>query len=209
MARTANFSSIPIVGAAAVSATADTSYTAPTNTVTLLTATGPRQITGSVTSASTTLTSTAVQNGDIGRPVSGTGIPAGTIILAVVAGTSATLSKPASATHATEAVTLGGGTGLKVQQVACVGNSASATVAGMVNIFLKDAAGTFHFIATFKITAVTPSATTPAFGAKVNTTATTSTWKPVNLWLPPNWSLCATSFVASQNINVTAMAGAF
>lgn len=205
MASTANFSSTPIVGSHVLTSTADTSYTAPTHTVTLLTATCARQITGSVTTASTTLTSSALESGDVGRAVSGAGIPAGTTIVSVVAGTSAVMSKTATATHATEAVTLGGGAGIQIYEVDVVGTG--TTVAGMCNLFFKDPAGTFHFRQTIKVTAITPSTSTAAYGSTPNNT--TGKWTPTNLVLPAGWSLCATSFVASQLANVTATGGAF
>lgn len=211
MATSPQFSSFPIVGSAAVNALADTSYTAPVNTVTVVTATGARQFTdGKVTVGTTTLTSpakAAFAVGDVGRPVSGTGIPSGTVILSVVSATKATMSKPATATHTPVTVTLGGGYGAQVLQVTCVGNSATATKAGMVNLFLKDPAGVFHFINTFLITAVTPAATVAPFGAGVMTSE--GTWKPQNLFLPAGWSLCASSFTATQHITVNAFGGAY
>lgn len=211
IAKTPNFTQNPVYGSAAVAASADSSYTAPAHAVTIVTATGPRQFTdGGTTSGSYTVTSTAkaqFKNGDYGRPISGSGIPAGAVILAVKSATAIVISKPATATASTVTLTLGGTSGMKIEQVTAVGNSATVTKAGMVNIFLKDPTGNFHFQETFKITAVTPSATTAPFGAAVGTTL--GTWKPPNLFLPANWSLCATSFVATQFITVAAFGGAY
>lgn len=205
MSATLNLASNPVVGSKTLSATADSSYTAPTHTVALLTATAARQLVGSVTTGTYTLTSSTLHNGDVGRSVTGSGIPTGTTIVSVVTGTSAKMSKKATASHATEKVTLGGGSGMIVIEVDVVG--AGATVAGMCNIFLKDPAGTFHFRQTIKVTAVTPSSSTVPFGATPN--IATGKWLPPNLVLPPNWVLCATSFVASQLANVIATGGAF
>lgn len=209
MATKPQFSSVPIMGAAAVSATADTTYLTPAHTVTVLWATGARTITGSVVTGSTTLTSTALHSGDVGRPVSGATakIPAGTIIISVVTATSAIMSAPATGTETNKAVTLGGGVGMKVEEVDVIGNSASVTVAGMVNVFVKDAATHYRFVRSFKITAVTPSTTVPALGA--GTTTPASHWRPTNLWLQPNDQLVASSWVASQHISVNAWAGAY
>lgn len=60
----------------------------------------PRTITVSTTSASATITTTTPQfiSGDVGVPITGTGIPAATTILAVISPTQATLSANATAT---------------------------------------------------------------------------------------------------------------
>jgi len=210
MANTPQFAAAPVVGSSVLSATASaTSYTTPTHTVTILTATAARQFKdGHTTSGSTTVTSAtgaSFQNGDLGRPISGSGIPAGATVVAVASATSITISKPATATATTVTVTLGGGNGLKIEEIDVVGTG--VTVAGICNLFLKDAGGAFHYIGGVKITVVTPSTAQLPFGATPNTN--TGKIRPPNNWLPANWSLVAASFVASQKANVVAYAGAF
>jgi hypothetical protein len=200
MAADPQFASIPIVGSAVVSATAETSYTAPTTAVTLLAATSPRQFTdGSTTSGSTTLGSTAnaqFKNGDVGRSVSGVGIPAGTLIQFVTSPTAAIMSQPATANGSGLTLTLGGGIGLKVEEVDATGTG--VTLAGIINLYLYD--GTvYHIAGSIQVTGVTPSTSTKPFSSQTFYT---------NLWLPPGWSLVAASFVASQLINLVAYAGA-
>src|SRR5579863_6268129 len=57
MADRPSFGNIPVQGSVVLSSTADSSYTAPTNTVTLLGGQGPRQVTDGVTNSTTLLTS--------------------------------------------------------------------------------------------------------------------------------------------------------
>jgi hypothetical protein len=197
MALDPQFAAIPVVGGSAVSATADTSYTAPAHTVTILGGQGPRQVTDGVTNSTTLLTSaTALFNsGDIGRPVSGSGIPAGTVVAAFASATNVTMSQPATASASGVTVTLGGGIGTKIEEVVVIGNG-SPTLAGVVNTFRYDAPNTtYHFHDSFIVTAVTPSTTTAAFRLVRDYQ---------NLWLPPQWLFVASSWVASQLVNVDA-----
>jgi hypothetical protein len=192
MANQAAFAPIPALGSAILSATADSSYTAPTHTVTIAAGQGPRQVTDGVTNSTTTVTSAtaAFSIGDIGRPVSGAGIPAGTVIAAVASATSITISAPATATASGVTLTLGGGVGALVQEVVAIGTG--TTVAGMVELFTFD--GTvYHHFDTLPVTVVTPSTTIAPFRLVRDY---------VNLWLAPGWSLVATSWVASQLINM-------
>jgi hypothetical protein len=207
MAIDPQFAAIPVVGSAALSAFAASVYATPSNTVTLLGGQGPRQVVdGSTTLNSTTLTSvaSAYNSGDIGRPVSGSGIPTGTIISGVgaVVGTTAsvcTLSAPATATAASVSVTYGGGIGTLIQEIAVIGTG--TTIAAICNTFLYDSfgdyesAGTYHFHDSFIVTAVTPSTSTAPFRLVRDYQ---------NLWLPPGWFLVAGSFTASQLANVVA-----
>lgn len=196
MAQDPQFAALPAVGSAPLSATADTSYTAPTHTVTLLGGQGPRQVVDGVTNTTTLLTSaTAVFNsGDIGRPVSGAGIPVGTVIAAFASATNVTLSQPATASASSVTITLGGGVGTLLQEVVVIG--AGTTVAGMCNTFLYDAPNTtYHFHDTFIVTVVAPSTTVAAFRLFRDYQ---------NVWIPPGWLYVASSWVASQLANVVA-----
>lgn len=209
MATRPQFSVAPIVASGVLASTKSaTSWTTPTHTTTLFEATCARQITGTITTGSTTLTSSTVQLGDVGRPVSSStaGIPAGTIIVSVTAGTSAVLSAKATASHSTIKVTLGGGIGAKVEEIDFLGNG--TTVAGLAGVFLKTPAGAFIFQGAVKITAVTASASTVNFGATPN--VATGKWRPPNMWVPPGYTLCVAGFfVTSQKVIVTAYAAAF
>jgi len=195
MASDPQFAAIPVVGSSVLSATADTVYTAPTHTVTLLGGQGPREVTDGVTNSTTLLTSATAnwQSGDVGRPVSGAGIPNGTVIQSVTSTTNVVLSAPATASASGVTVTLGGGIGTLIQEVDVIGTG--TTIAGVVNTFLQDPGGAFHFHDSFIVTAVTPSTTTAAFRLQRPYTA---------LWLPPGWLYTATSWVASQLANVVA-----
>lgn len=73
-----------------------------------------------VTSGSTVVSDTNALATDVGRTVSGTGIPAGTVIVSATAGTSFVMSKAATAT-ATETVSVGQLVGLTNEDVAGVG----------------------------------------------------------------------------------------
>jgi hypothetical protein len=197
MAVDPQFAGIPVIGSSVLSATADTVYTAPTHTVNLLMGQGPREVTDGVTNSTTTVASATINagTGDIGRPISGAGIPNGTVIAAVasaVGATSITLSQPATASASSVALTLGGGIGTLVQEVDVIGTG--TTVAGVCNLFLYDGSA-YHFYDSFLVTAVTPSTTTAPFRLSRPYTA---------LWIPPLWSLVATSWVASQLANVVA-----
>lgn len=64
-------------------------------------------ITAGITSGSPTMTYATAALSDVGRSVSGTGITAGTKIIAVSVGVSATLSANATATNASASITLG------------------------------------------------------------------------------------------------------
>lgn len=73
-----------------------------------------------VTSGSTVVTDAAILANDVGRTVTGTGIPAGTVIVSSTAGTSFVMSKAATAT-ATETVSVGQLVGLTNADVAGAG----------------------------------------------------------------------------------------
>src|SRR6266702_2945044 len=109
------FASTPVVGAAAVSATIETSYTAPAQSVTVFKATGQRVVTDGVTNSTTTVTSATASfaAGDLGRPISGSGIPTGSVITAFSSSTSVTISAPATASASGLTLTLGCGIGAK------------------------------------------------------------------------------------------------
>ena len=69
--------------------------------------TDPRSVTVTKTDESTAITGasgTFIPARDVGRPISGTGIPAGTTLTAVASGTAATMSAAATATGAGAAV---------------------------------------------------------------------------------------------------------
>ena len=122
------FAGIPVVGSSVLSATADTVYTAPTHTVTLLGGQGPRNVTDGVTNSTTLLTSATAnfQSGDVGRPVSGAGIPTGTVIASVTSTTNVVMSQVATASASGVTVTLGGGIGTLIQEVDVIGTGVTA-----------------------------------------------------------------------------------
>jgi hypothetical protein len=192
MSDRAAFAPIPSLQSSILSATADSSYTAPTHAVTIAGGQGPRQVTDGVTNSTTLVTSaTALFNfGDVGRPISGAGIPAGTIIASVASATNATMSQPATASASGVTLTLGGGIGSLVQEVVAIGTG--TTVAGMIELFTYDGT-TYHHFDTMAVTVVAPSTTVAPFKLVRDY---------VNLWLPPGWTLVATSFVASQLIDM-------
>lgn len=194
MAAAPAFAAIPVVGSNVVSATADTVYTAPTHAVTLLGGQGPREVIDGVLNTTTLFTSaTAVFNsGDVQRPISGTGIPTGTVIAFVTSATNVVMSQPATATATAVAATLGGGSGTMVQELVTVGTG--VTLAGVINTFLYDGT-TYHLHDSVLVTAVTPSTTTVPFRL---------IRAYQNLWIPPGWSYLATSWLASQLVNVVA-----
>ena len=200
MAVDPQFGAIPVVGSGTPSATADTSLTAPAHAVTLLGGQGPRQVTDGVTNSTTLLTSAtaAFNSGDLFRPVSGAGIPNGTLLSADASATNVTLSQPATASASGVTITLGGGIGTRVEQVVWIPNtSGSATVAGVLTLFLYDGT-TYHYIDEATVTAQTP--TTTAGITSVNFANSPY----VNLWIPPGWTLVFSSTVASQLVTVTA-----
>ncbi len=128
MAANPDFASTPLVGSATLSATADSSYTAPTHAVSVVSA---------------------------------------------------------------------GASGSKIEEVRFVGTG--TTVAGVVVLYLYDGTN-YHVYDSVVVTVVTPSTTQGPF-EQVNAYP--------NLELPNGWSLYATSFVASQLINVVATGGSY
>jgi HK97 family phage major capsid protein len=74
---------------------------------------GNRADTAGVTSGSSVVTDTSILATDLGRKVTGTGIPAGTVVTSVVPGTSFTMSQVATASSATDAITIGALVGLE------------------------------------------------------------------------------------------------
>ena len=215
MATTPAFANIPVVGSATLSASADTGL-GPTNTnlthsVVLLGGQGPRQVVdGVLTNSSTLLTSAtaAFNSGDIQRPVSGTGIPANTVIQYVVSATNVIMSQPvgssAGATGVT--VTLAGGAGTKVEEVVWVPNG-SPTVLGVLNLFLVDPGLTTlgSGTAVYRIRDSAQVNATPTNSATVAPVANEFPDSPyTNLWIPPTWTLNVTSTVASQLATVLA-----
>lgn len=198
------FNGIPTIGSGTPSTTADPSLTAPAHFIPLLMAQGPRQVNDGVLNSTTTVTSSTINagTGDIGRPISATGIPAGTVVANVAANagaTSITLSQPATATASGVQLTLGGGIGTLVTECLWVPNtSGSPTVAGALTLFLEDPGTTFHYEDQVQVLAVTPSTTAPIGPAQF----TRSPYS--NLLLPPLWQLGFTSTVANQLAIVTA-----
>jgi hypothetical protein len=199
MASSPAFTNVPVVGAAAVSATIETSYTAPAQSVTVFKATGARIVTDGVTASNTTVTSAtaAFGAGDLGRPISGSGIPTGTVIAAVASATSITISAPATASASGVTLTLGGGYGAKLEEIIAVG--LGTTVAGILVYSIYDNT-TYHSFDSTVVTVVTPSTTTAPFRASQ---------RYANLFLPPTFSLVVSSWVANQLIKVIAIGGAF
>jgi hypothetical protein len=200
MASSPAFTNVPVVGAAAVSATIETSYTAPAQSVTVFKATGARVVTdGVTTNASTTVTSAtaAFGAGDLGRPISGSGIPTGSVIVAFSSATSITISAPATASASGVTLTLGGGQGAKLEEIVVEG--LGTTVAGVLVYSIYDGS-TYHSFDSTVITVVTPSTSTAPFRASQ---------RYANLFLPATWSLVVSSWVANQLAKVTAIGGAF
>ena len=195
MALSPQYAASPVVGSSVLGATADTSYTAPTHTVTLLSAASVTVNTVTVTSGSqiATVSSGGFPSVVAGNYVQGTGIPAGTTVIAVV-GNSLYLSAAATSTPGTQTLTFQSN-GFKVDEVDFIG--AGTTVAGVCQLYLYDGT-TYHAYFSQLVTVVTPSTTVaPFFQAQPFT----------NLEIPPGWSLVATSFVASQLLNVVAFGG--
>ena len=195
MAGTPNFATAPIAGSSVLGSTADTSYTAPTHTVTLVTA-------ASVTVASCVTNSTqlvTVASGGFpavlpGFQVIGTGVAPGTTVLAIL-GNNLILSLVATA-GGTVTLTFAPN-GIKIEEIDFVG--AGTTVAGVCQLFLYDGT-TYHAWFSQLVTVVTPSTTlAPFFQAQYFT----------NLEIPYGWSLVATSWVANQLLNVVAFGAAY
>ncbi len=201
MTSSAVFFDVPVIGSAVPSATADTSLTAPAHAVTLLGGQGPRQVTDGVTNSTTLVTSAtaAFNSGDVGRPVSGAGIPTGTVIATVASATNATMSQPATASASGVTVTLGGGVGTKVEEVTWIPNG-SPPVLGVLTLFLYDGT-TYHLRDAAQVTATANSSTVAPVPAEFQNSPYT------NLWIPPTWSLVFASTVASQLVTVTAVGG--
>lgn len=201
MANAANFFGIPVIGAGTPNATADATLLTPTHTVTLLGGQGPRIVTDAVTNSTTLITSATVSwnSGDIGRPISGAGIPVGTVIQSFASGTNATMSAPATASASGVTATLGGGIGTKVEEVYWIPNTnASPTVAGTLTLYLYDGTN-YRYIDESQVTAVTPTTTVPIAATQFVRSPYT------NLWIPPTWTLVFSSTVASQLTSVTAV----
>jgi hypothetical protein len=202
------FASSLYVGSSVLSATADTSYTAPTHTVTIASA-------ASVTIASVTLTSgstlATVASGGFTAPPAGNIPPGweilgatpadltiGTTVVAVI-GNNLILSAPALASG-TISLTFAPPYGLKIEEVDLSGTG--TTVQGNVQFYTFDGT-TYHARDSIAVTAVAPANSGPQvlpFYMAIPYS---------NLFIPNGWSLVATSFVASQLINVTALGGSF
>ncbi len=113
----------------------------------------------------------------------------GSSILSATADTSYT-----APTHTVTIITAGA-SGTKVEEVDFIGTG--TTVAGVVQLYLYDGA-TYHAFYAQLITVVTPSTTQAPFFQQVTF---------ANLELKTGWTLVATSFVASQLMNVMGFAG--
>ena len=199
MASSPAFASTPVIGAVAVSATIETSYTAPAQSVTVFKATGQRVVTDGVTNATTTVTSAtaAFAAGDLGRPISGGTIPAGAVIVAFSSATSVTISAAATGSASGVTLTLGGGIGAKIEELIIEG--LGTTVLGVLVHSIFDGT-TYHSWDSTAITVVTPSTSTAPFRASQ---------RYANLFLPAGWSIVTSSWVANQLAKVTALGGAF
>jgi hypothetical protein len=176
---------------------ADNTYSAPTHAVGLLGGQGPRQVTDGATNSNTTVTSAsaAFNSGDVGRPISGAGIPAGTVISKVVGPNNVTISQPATTTATGVTITFGGGFGTRVDRVLWIPNG--TTLAGVLPLFLYSGE-TFYLRDAAGVAVTTPSSTSaPAFTAFPGAPYT-------DLWIPPGWLLMCSSTVASQLATVTA-----
>lgn len=193
------FASTPVVGSIAVSATIETSYTVPAQSVTVFKSTGQRVVTDGATNSNTTVTSATASfgAGDLGRPISGSGIPSGAVIVAFSSATSVTISAPATATATGVTLTLGGGQGSKIEELVIEG--LGTTVAGVLVHSIFDGT-TYNSFDSTVITVVTPSTTVAPFRASQ---------RYANLFLPAGWSIVTSSWVANQLAKVTALGGAF
>lgn len=92
--------------AAGVAPPASNGFGATTPSVIQSQETIAQPITIGITSASTAVTGTTFRDYMVGKPISGTGIPAGTTVVSVVSGASAVLSAAATATNAALVATL-------------------------------------------------------------------------------------------------------
>jgi hypothetical protein len=97
-------------------------------------------------------------------------------------------------THAVTIVTAGAN-GTKIEEIDAIGTG--TTVAGILEFYLFDGT-TYHAFDSILVPAIAPSSTQAPF-RQANTYT--------NLELKSGWSLVATSFVASQNINVIGFGG--
>jgi hypothetical protein len=205
MATSPNFTTAPAVGSNVLSATADSSYTAPTHSVVVLSAAPvtPAQTFTQATVGSQILTASAAFTSlqpnpapAVGWQVVGAGIAPGTTVLAI-SGTTLVIS--AGITAALSATTLSFVcNGIKVDEVDFFGTG--TVVAGMVQLYLYDGT-TYH--AFYTLAVVSP-------GAPSTTVAPYAYSIPFDLVeIPPGWSLNASSFVASQLINVVGIGGYF
>lgn len=199
MASAPAFTAVPAVGAAAVSATIETSYTTPAQSVTIFKATGARIVVDGVTNSTTTVTSAtaAFGAGDLGRSISGGTIPSGSVITAVASTTSVTVSAAATGSASGVTLTLGGGYGAKIEELVVEG--LGTTVLGILVHSLFDGS-TYHSFDSTSITVVTPSTSTAPFRSSSRYT---------NLYLPAGWSIVTSSWVASQLAKVSVFGGSF
>lgn len=97
-------------------------------------------------------------------------------------------------THTVTIITAGA-SGTKIEEIDLAGTG--TTVAGVVQFYLFDGT-TYHAWFSVQVTAVTPSTTQAPFFQQFTF---------ANLELKTGWSLVATSFVASQLINVIGFGG--
>src|ERR1035437_2083549 len=98
MASTASFFGIPVIGSSVPSASADATILSPTHSVILLGGQGPRGVSDGVSNSTALITSAsaAFNSGDVGRPISGSGIPTGAVIQYVVSVTNILIAPPAT-----------------------------------------------------------------------------------------------------------------
>ena len=118
-----------------------------------------------------------------------------------IGGANVSATQDSSYTAPTHTVTVltGGTNGTRIDEIDCVG--LGTTVAGVIQLYLYDVSNTtYHPIDTFLVTVVTPSTTVAPFLQKLYFQS---------LILPTNWNLVATSFAASQLIQVLAYGGDF
>lgn len=192
MATSPQFASSPIVGSAVLSSSAETSYTSPTHATLILSAASFTVASVTTTSGSQiATTSSSLVSVLPGQYVAGTGIAAGTTVIAVV-GTSIYLSIAATASGS---VTLTFQTnGVKIDEVDFIGigSTTGTPAAGNCVLYLLDASSTYHAYFTQAVTA-----TAAFFQAQPFT----------NFEIPAGWSLYASFFAATANLNVVAFGG--
>lgn len=191
--------SVPVIGSVTVSSTIETSYTAPAQSVTVFKATGTRIVTDGATNSNTTVTSVtaAFGAGDLGRSITGSGIPSGAVITAFSSATSVTISAPATATATGVTLTLGGGSGAKIEELVVEG--LGVTVAGVLVYSIYDGT-TYNSFDSTVLSVITPSTTIPPLRISQRYN---------NLYLPAGWSIVVSSWVSSQLAKVTAIGGAY